>query len=191
MERRGMTQDKLERLVADEAIVAKLRDRVTAGRVAEYFHAHRADFDTACIARLEFPDDQSARRTLEQIRSGEDFYAEAQRRFLRAAEQSPGPAVELFAVVQRRQACPDLEAAVFTAAPGDLVGPVGTEDGCAVLLVLSITPARLDEHTQNTIKKILFEDWLQEQRRVARIEWYWGNAARTITANEAPTFART
>jgi putative peptide maturation system protein len=192
MERCGMTQDKLEALVADEATVAKLRDRVTSGRVEEYFAAHRADFDTARVARLEFPDEESALWTRDQIRSGGvDFYAEAQHRFLRAAEQSPGLSVELFAVLQRRQASPAHGAAVFAAAPGDLVGPVSTDEGYAVLRVLSITPARLDEPTHQTIKKILFEQWLQEQRQAARIEWYWGNAARTTPANGPPTFAKT
>jgi putative peptide maturation system protein len=182
MERRGMTQDRLERLVADEATVAKLRERVTAGRVEEYFAVHRADFDTACIARMELPDEESAHRTLEQIRSGAvDWHAEAQRRFLLAAERSPDPPGDLFAVVQRRQASPELRAAIFAAAPGDLVGPVHTEEGFAVVRVLSITPARLDEATHAAIQKVLFEEWLAERRAAARIEWNWGNAACTTS----------
>src|SRR5262249_25679437 len=44
MEQRGLTHEKLERRVAHEARVAKLRDRVTAGRVEAYFETHRADF---------------------------------------------------------------------------------------------------------------------------------------------------
>src|SRR5438094_5255133 len=36
LERHGMTHEKIERYVADEATVATLRDRVTAGRVEDY-----------------------------------------------------------------------------------------------------------------------------------------------------------
>jgi putative peptide maturation system protein len=183
MEQRGMTQDKLERLVADEATVAKLRDWVTAEQVEPYFDSHRADFDSACVARLELADEESAQETLGEIRSGRlDFYLEAEHRFREAAQQVSGPPVELFAVLQRRQACPDLGQAIFAAAPGDLVGPVCTGDGYAVLRVLSITPARLDEPIRASIKKILFDDWLEKRRRAAKIEWYWGNAARTSAA---------
>lgn len=183
MERRGMTQDKLERLVADEATVAKLRERVTAGRVEEYFAAHRADFDVACVARLEFPDEESARRALEQIRSGKgDFFAVAQRHFLMAAERSSDRPVDLFAVVQRGQACPELATPIFAAAPGDLVGPVRTEEGYVLVRILSFKHACLDEATRTAIKKILFEMWLEERRQAARIEWFWGNAARTSPA---------
>src|SRR5581483_7540265 len=47
MERRGMTHAQLEKYVADEAIVALLRERVTAGGIEPYFEAHRAEFDRA------------------------------------------------------------------------------------------------------------------------------------------------
>ena len=37
-----MSQEKLERYVAESAIVPKLRDRIAAGRVEEYFREHPA-----------------------------------------------------------------------------------------------------------------------------------------------------
>jgi putative peptide maturation system protein len=184
MERHGLTHEQLERLVADDATVAKLRDRVTAGRVEEYFQAHRADFDTARIARLHFPDAESASQAFRQICSGAvDFYEAAERLFRAAGERPSQSADGLFAVVQRRHASPELAAAVFAAAPGDLLGPVPTEEGPVVVRALSRTTARLDEPTRAAIKKILFEEWLEERRRAARIEWYWGNAARTGAAS--------
>jgi putative peptide maturation system protein len=184
MERRGLTHEKLERLVGDEAKIARLRDRIAAGRVDDYFEEHRADFDTARIARMQFPDNESAVRTLRQIRSGELDFCEAAEHLFQTAEERPsGAPAELFAVLRRRHTSPELGAAVFAAAPGDLLGPVRTDEGHAVVRVLSVTPARLDEPTRAAIKKILFEEWLEERRRAARIEWYWGNAARTGAAS--------
>jgi putative peptide maturation system protein len=183
MERLGITREKLERLVADEATVAKLRNRVTARQVEAHFQTHRADFDCARVARLHFPDETSAQRALVEVRGGRlDFYVEAERRFREAAQPTSGQSQELFAVVERRQACPSLGRALFAAAPGDLIGPVSTPNGYTVLRVLSITPARLDETTFAGIQKILFEDWLEKRRRAAKIEWYWGNAAGTSAA---------
>jgi putative peptide maturation system protein len=184
MERRGLTHEKLERLVGDEVTVTKLRDRVAAGRVEDYFDGHRADFDTARIARLQFSDEESALRTLGQIRTGAlDFYEAAERLFLTKGERPSHPSDEIFAEVRRRHVSPALEAAVFAAAPGDLLGPLRTEEGHAVVRVLSFTPARLDEPTCTAIRKILFEEWLEERRQAARIEWYWGNATRTRRAS--------
>jgi putative peptide maturation system protein len=179
MAHHGMTHEQLERLVADEAIVAKLRDRVTAGRVEAYFEEHRADFNTASIARFECSDEASAHPACEQIHLGElDFYEAAQRHFV-AAEGSKHPSCDLFAVVQRGRVSPELATAIFTATPGEVVGPVHTEERYVIVRVLSYAPAHLDEPTRNAIKRLLFEQWLAERREAATIEWYWGNAGRT------------
>ncbi len=86
MKRHGLTHEKVEALVADEAIVARLRQRVTAGRLDAYFEAHRADFDLAMLARIEVPDEGDARRLADQVRSGElSFFDAAQQQFLRSA----------------------------------------------------------------------------------------------------------
>ena len=186
MEQHGMTQEQLEYFVADEAIVAKLRDRITADRVEDYFAEHRADFDTAFIAQVQFSDAESAHRTYEQVQSGEvDFYEAAQCRFLAAVERSGHPPSDIFAVVQRGQVPTELGAAVFAAASGEVMGPIRTEAGYAIVHVLSVTPTHLDERTRNAIKKMLFEEWLAERRQRATIEWYWGNTNQTLLMEDS------
>jgi putative peptide maturation system protein len=172
MERHGMTHERLEALVTDEATVAKLRDRVAAGRVDDYFEAHRAEFDAAHVARLEFPDEGAAARAADRVRGGAAFYREAEGRF------QEGGTGGLFATLRRGEAGPE-EAAVFRAAPGDVVGPVRTGSRYALLRLLSQAPARLDEATRTAIKRALFEQWLTERRQEARVEWFWGNGIQT------------
>src|SRR5205085_1049945 len=53
MERHGITHEKLERLVANQALAARLCERVTEGQVEAAFEARRAEFDTARIARFD------------------------------------------------------------------------------------------------------------------------------------------
>jgi putative peptide maturation system protein len=184
LERHGSTHEKLERLVASEALVARLRERVTAGRVEPYFEARRAEFDTARIARLDLPDEESARQVAEEVRRGEvEFYEAAERRFLEEAGRPAVPPRPLFAVLQRGQAPPALADALFAAAPGDHVGPVRTEGSYALVRLLSLTPARLDEPTRRAIQEFLFAEWLAERRRAATIEWCWGNAQLTARAD--------
>jgi putative peptide maturation system protein len=182
LERHGMSHEKLERYVADEALVGKLCARVTAGRVEGYFEEHRADFDTAGVARIEFADEARARQAGGRVRSGAvDFFQAAQDEFLRG-DPGPQPPDGLFAVIRRREAAGELGEAVFGAAPGEVVGPVRTGNGHALVRVLSREPARLDAATRRVIKKILFEGWLEERRREATIEWFWGNAGKTDKA---------
>jgi len=183
LQQHGMTHEKLEYFVANEAMIAKLRDRVTVNRVTDYFEEHQADFDTAYIARFHVSDEESALQTWEQIYSGGlDFYEAAQRCFLAAVERREHPSGDIFAVIKRGQVIPELGMAIFAAQSGEVLSPVRTEQGYAIVRVLSFAPARLEEQTVTAIKKILFEEWLAQQRQAARIEWYWGNAGRTSQA---------
>jgi putative peptide maturation system protein len=179
MTRRGMTHEQLERYVADEAIVAKLRERVTASEVDSYLAAHLADFDAARIARIDFADEAAAHRAAAQIRAGEhDFFATAARRFLDQLEPAPE-----FALLQRVGAPPDWEA-VFAAAPGDTLGPLPAGNGYAVVRVLAVAPAEAGERTRRAVERVLFERWLANRRDAATIEWNWGNADLTRTEEE-------
>jgi putative peptide maturation system protein len=181
LERRGITHAELEALVTDEALVAKLRQRVTNGRVEAYFEAHRADFDAAHIARVSFASEADARAARDLIDSAElDFYALAQRQF------ASGVAAVTFDVVQRRSRAAALGEPVLAAQPGDIVGPL--EDGDAHILaqVITHTPAQLDPRTYAIIERLLFERWLAERRANADIEWYWWNAAHTRAFKPAP-----
>jgi membrane fusion protein len=65
----------------------------------------------------------------------------------------------------------------------EVLDPICTEQGYAIIRVLSLSPASLDEKTRSTIKKILFEDWLAERRRGSKTEWYWGNTERIAQAH--------
>src|SRR5262249_50217342 len=149
MERQGMTQYKLERLVADQAIVGKLQDKITAGQVENHFEQHRADFDSVCIARIDYPDGETAERALSQIRGREvDFYELVERQAVAAAARSGEVSSQLFSVVQRGQADADWKTALFSAVPGQVTGPVRDGDMFVLVRVLRFAPPRLDLPTR-------------------------------------------
>jgi putative peptide maturation system protein len=184
MKRHGLTAEKLESLVADEATVARLRQRVAAGRLEAYFAEHRTDFDTAAVARFEVADAAAAHDIAEQFRTNpESFYDVAQQHFQTEAATAPPVPRDLFTILQRRDVSPALGSALFTASPGDVVGPVVTDTGHTFIRVLSITPACLNEATRRAITTILFQEWLDQRRMGARIEWFWGSTGRTTSTN--------
>jgi putative peptide maturation system protein len=184
MKQRGMTHEQLEHYAVDAAVVDKVRDRITAGRVEDYFEKHQVYFDMAYIAQLTFSDKESAYRIYGQIQHGIiDFYEMAQQRFLETVEQKKHPGQDIFAIIQRGQVLSELAKVLFNAAPGVTLGPFHMEEHYAIVRVLSISRARLDERTRTAIKKILFEEWLAERRQAATIEWYWGNADRISQAD--------
>jgi putative peptide maturation system protein len=168
---RGLTHEQLERLVSDEATIAKLRERVAAGRVEPHFADHRAEFDTARIARIAFADEASARAARAEIEAGAIGFAElAERRFL----DDPAESAVLHATIRRGEAPPELATAVFSVRSGTLVGPIPVTGEYLLARVLDFKEATLDGATRREIQRRLFEAWLEERRREATIEWFWG-----------------
>ena len=176
MRRRGITHARLERLVEDHAAMTKLRERLTADRVNDFFERHRTRFDTARIAQIAHPDRASAQQTCADIESGSlDFLEAAEARFIRQTAQCTRVFPSTFSIVPRGDGTAALSQAVFTAAPGALVGPIDCDAGSLVVQVLSFTPARLDDSLADRIQRLLFEQWLDERRQSAHIEWFWRN----------------
>jgi putative peptide maturation system protein len=167
MRQRGLTDTQLESLIEDNLRVARLRERCVGGRVAAYFEAHHRDFDTAEVAKLECADETLAHRIHRQIVSGQASFWEAAERH----------AVKLTVETVRFRECPvERRRTFFEATAGDVVAPMPSASGYSVARVMRLTPARLDEATAAAIQRLLFDEWLAERRRAARIEWYWGRA---------------
>ena len=186
LERHGTTQEKLEGLVAGEAVVGKLRDQLTAGQVEAYFQQHQARFESASVAQIVYPDREAAQQSSAQIQAGQlDFYAAAQQRFLAGTSPGAGSSQQFFSVVRRGELEEEAAAAIFSARPDDVIGPVRMGEGFNLVRVLALEKPRLDEATREAIKKILFDNWLEERRQAANVEWLWGNAQQTDKAVDA------
>jgi putative peptide maturation system protein len=187
LDRHGMSHEKLESYVAESAIVPKLRDRVAGGRVEEYFGRHARDFDTARIARLDVADREEAQELAGEIRGGAlDFYMAAERLF-ELADGGKLPKADLFGTIERRHAEPALRDRLFSSSPGEMVGPVATGTGHALIRVLEIRAGELDDRTRVAVQDILFDEWLAGRRQAAEIEWCWGNAGKiTNQTQEQP-----
>jgi putative peptide maturation system protein len=173
---RGLSHSDLERLVAAEAAVAVIRQRATEGHAPAYFEEHRGGLSTARVARLTFASARAASDAAREIKDGADFFAVAERSFVEGLLMT---SPELFGVVRRDELGEEIGGRVFEAHPGATVGPVATDGGYAVIRVITVTGAVLDEATVALIERRLFALWLEARRRSARVEWFWGSAART------------
>ncbi|GAA2870412.1 hypothetical protein GCM10010517_30620 [Streptosporangium fragile] len=173
MAQRGLGLAALEELVTEQAAARRLRRRIVAGRVEAAFDACRDEFDRLHVLRLQYAEAEAARDALPRLRDAADPVALARGEVLADA------AVCRMEGVRRR----DLPA--VAAAEGDVLGPFPLEDGFAVVRVLQVRPAVLDDATRALIEERLFDEWLADRRREAVIEWFWGTATRTEALNAA------
>ncbi|HEY5808109.1 MAG TPA: TIGR04500 family putative peptide maturation system protein [Povalibacter sp.] len=170
----GVSRAALEDTASKLARTAKLRDVIAGPQVNDYFDAHRAQFDEIKLAVLEVRSETDAERVAQSIRAGGVTLVDAaQTLFL---EDMSGRTRLSFQQDARHTLATEF-AGVEPA--------MGTVHVCArdntflVVQVLAIHAAQLSPLTTQRVKAKLFQDWLTEQRRAARIEWFWGEAQRT------------
>lgn len=103
------------------------------------------------------------------VKDGDETFAELAREHSVADTAGQGGAI---GAVYRGQLAPDLEAQIFNAEVGQPLDPVDSGDGKSfeIFLVNSKEPAALDAQTEDTIKRLLFDQWLQTQARVLQVQ---------------------
>jgi len=183
----GTTWQALETLAINIARTAKLRDRTVGHRVDDYFAQHRSAFDLIALGSVQTTSQKIAAGLAETVRDGEqNLLLAAQHAFLRNPEERIQASLRR---VRRYQLGETLERAIAAAhaareesgniASCLVVGPITTEDGITLVEVLSVEPALLGDGVRRVVAAKLFDDWLSEQRRTAKIEWFWGDVERT------------
>jgi putative peptide maturation system protein len=179
LEARGMSHAQLERVVTDNLAISKLRGRIAEGREDAYFEAHRSDFDTAFVAQIECASAERAEFLYQQLLRHETEFLEVALDCIRSDVAQYGKQTyPVFLNLLRGQA-PEGFSGIFSAKPGDLVSPFSSSDRYIVARVVSVTRGTLSESTRALIQERLFDEWLAERRRTAKIVWCWGNSERT------------
>lgn len=162
-----LTYEDWEIMLEHEVIVRKLRDALSTGKVEEHFAINKLSFDAATISQLVVDSEDMARELRAQIiEENADFYTLARQHSVDTATKHLGGYTGRIRRIDMEAA---IEAAVFGAQPGKIVGPFKIDAGWALVKVEAIHPATLNDATRESIKSMLFDEWLSEQRRKAKI----------------------
>jgi putative peptide maturation system protein len=167
LEERGLTIDDFERMVEEDVLVEKLRDRIASERAEAFFAENRVRLDAVELSHIVVGEEGTARELGAQVtEDGADFAGLARHHSIDAETASAGG---YLGVLRRRQVPAVMEAAVFGARPGDLVGPFRTPEGFHLVRVHAVKTAALDAETRATIREVLFREWLQAERKRAGV----------------------
>lgn len=167
LEEKRLTFEAWESLLERDLIRRKLREALTASKVEQHFVENRLAFDSAELSHLIVQDEGVARELRAQIvEEGADFHALARRYSTDEATRLAGGYAGR---VRRTEMEAAVEASVFGAQPGKIIGPIKTDEGWQIIKLESLHPATLDDDLRETLKSELFDEWLSERRRKARI----------------------
>ena len=175
MRERGLGMDAFEDLVEHEASIAELKARILAEHPVD-----PTDLDRARVVRVRFTERLLADAFVDMVgRSGPTD--------VRAVASAAAGAFAVASAVTGTEFLEVSADSVDRAEPGTVLGPTADGDGWSVTQVVAVFPATSGPLTDKLLADVAFERWVADRRRDARIEWFWGAAAKTPTGAAART----
>ena len=166
----GVSLDDFETFITDSLYQEKMMEKVCSERaVEEYFQLHSPKFDSIEVSHIVLDTEGKAREMISFLQEDPDSFAEMAREHSIAETREHGGVI---GKVLRGSLKTDIEAKVFNAAVGDLLGPFPSSDGdfYEIFAVNAKYPATLDEDTATEVRRLLREEWLQARSQEHIIE---------------------
>lgn len=176
MKANHQTEISLQNAVDGMLLRNKLRSAITDAEIEAYFTEHRLEFDRVELYSCRLDSEEKARELLAQIKDeGADFHVLTMEH---STDHETRPKAGHVGKLSRSELTSDLEAIVFKALPGAVVGPVKTEKGWNLFKVAAIHKASLESERYNIQSKI-FEGLVNQLRAQAEVGY---PALETVSA---------
>lgn len=156
----GVGLDEFETFVTDSLYQEKMMAAVCSERaVEEYFKLNSPKFDCIEVSHIVVDSEGKAKELLSYLSEDPESFGEMAREHSLADTREEGGAI---GKVLRGSLKSEVEAKVFNAAVGDLLGPFASPDRSIfeIFAVNARHPARLDEETAVEVRRLLREQWL-------------------------------
>lgn len=167
LDQEGLDLPTLQQQVLYNLKLTRLKLDVTQPRIQEYFIERKLSLDQVVLSRIAVEDRELAAELKDQLTEGASFeelardYSLADERFFNG----------MMGMVSRGELPDALRAAIDTAEPGEIVGPLDFDDVWMVFRLEKRLSASLD-HPQvlQILQDELFEQWILQQLQGKEIE---------------------
>jgi parvulin-like peptidyl-prolyl isomerase len=162
--------DEFESFVTDSLYQEKMMEQVCSAKaVNEYFKLNSPKFDSIEVSHIVLDTEGKAKEMMSLLRDDPDSFAEMAREHSIASTREQGGVI---GKVLRGSLKIDVEAKVFNAAVGDLLGPFPSPDrSCYEIFAVNAKhPAVLDEETAAGVRRLLREEWFMARAQEHVIE---------------------
>lgn len=166
----GVSLDEFEVFITDSLYQEKMMAQVCNDKaVEEYFHLNSPKFDSIEVSHIVLDAENKAKEMISVLRDDPESFEEMAREHSIADTREQGGRI---GKVLRGSLKTDIEAKVFNAAVGDLLGPFPSHDRSffEIFLVNDKHPAKLDEETSTEVRRLLREEWLMARSQEHVIE---------------------
>jgi peptidylprolyl isomerase len=166
----GVTLDEFEGFITDHLYQEKMMARVCSeAAVGEYFKLNSPKFDSIEVSHIVVDAEGKAKELVSYLQDDPDSFADMAREHSMVDTREQGG---LIGRVLRGALRADVEARVFNAAAGDLLGPFASPDRSCfeIFLVSERHNAMLDAEVAAEIRRLLREEWLMARAQEHVIE---------------------
>lgn len=166
----GVSLDDFERFVTEMVLHEKMAAMIgSEAAIEEYFSLNSPKFDSVKVSHIVLDSEGEAKEIMAILEDDPDSFAELAREHSIADTRKDGGYI---GKVLRGALRSDVEAKVFNAVEGELVGPFPSDDAACfeIFTVNAKTPARLDDETIAEVRRMLHEQWIAARAREHVIE---------------------
>jgi peptidylprolyl isomerase len=166
----GVSLDEFEVFITDGLYHEKMMAQVCSDKAVDaYFKLNSPKFDAIEVSHIVLDAEGKAKEMMSVLRDDPDSFAEMAREYSEADTKERGGHI---GKVLRGSLKTDIEAKVFNAAVGDLLGPFPSGDRSffEIFRVDAKYPAKLDEDTAAEVRRLLREEWLMARAQEHVIE---------------------
>lgn len=156
-----ITADDWEAGIFDRLLAKKLSEHLFADQIESYFAQNRSNYEQILLYQIIVPYEPVAFELFYQIEEQEISFYEAAHLYDIDEKRRHHCGCE--GKIYRWSLEPDIATAIFSAQPGELVGPIKTEQGYHLFRVEEFIAAQLTPEVSNKIMQNLFEDWLESE----------------------------
>jgi parvulin-like peptidyl-prolyl isomerase len=166
----GISLDEFEAFITDTLYLEKMLDEVCSDEAVQaYFKLNSPKFDSIEVSHIVLDSEGKAKEMMSILADDPDSFGDMAREHSIADTRERGGVI---GKVLRGSLKTGIEAKVFNAQVGDLLGPFAAPDG-AFFEIFSVTakyPAALDHDVASEVRRLLREEWLAARAQEHIIE---------------------
>jgi parvulin-like peptidyl-prolyl isomerase len=166
----GVSLDEFEVFITDSLYQEKMMGEVCSDKAVEgYFKLNSPKFDSIEVSHIVLDTEGKAKEMMSVLADDPESFADMAREHSIAETRERGGVI---GKVLRGSLKTDIEAKVFNAEVGDLLGPFPAPDRSffEIFTVNAKHPATLDEDTAAEVRRLLREEWLMARAQEHVIE---------------------
>ena len=166
----GFTLDDFEQFVTEMLLHEKMSDQIVSDEaVEEYFSLNSPKFDSIEVSHIVLDSEGKAREIMAILEDDPESFEELAREHSLSDTSDEGGYI---GKVLRGALQTEVEAKVFNASEGDLLGPFPSDDKAyfEIFTVNSKVPSSLNEETISEVKRLLKDEWIAARAQEHAIE---------------------